>query len=122
MLNDFGKSQVTIKKIELLVAIKKNRDAHRDIFLKAQIGYRAAAIKELERMLLDARENRPIRRSIEMVEPQEHIKDYTRVISMLEMSTADEIQISEQQFSQYVLDEWGWSNQFTMSNSRYTGG
>lgn len=120
MLNDFGNSKVTVKKDELLAAIKKNRSTHRETFLEAQKGYRAAVIEELDRMLKDAREGRTIRRAVQLVEPQEHTKDYDRVIRMLEMSVADEIAITETQFSQYVLDEWGWTAAFVGSTSNYT--
>jgi hypothetical protein len=119
MLNDFGDSKVTVKKAELLAAIRKNRDGHRATFEVAQKGYRAAVIEELDRMLTDAREGRRIRRSIELVEPQDHTKDYDRVIRMLEMSTADEISVTEMQFNQFVLDEWGWTRTFVDSTSRY---
>jgi hypothetical protein len=122
MMEDFGMSKVTVKKAELLAAIRKNRDTHNTTFLSAQEGYRAQAIEELDRMLKDAREGKKIRRSVELVEPEEHTRDYDRVIRMLEMSTAEEIMITEKQFSQYVLDEWGWMRAFAQSTSRYTGG
>jgi hypothetical protein len=122
MMEDFGMSKVTVKKAELLAAIRKNRDTHNTTFLSAQEGYRAQAIEELDRMLKDAREGKKIRRSVELVEPEEHTRDYDRVIRMLEMSTAEEIMITEKQFSQYVLDEWGWMHAFAQSTSRYTGG
>ena len=40
---------------------------------------------------------------------------------MLEMSQADTVTITEQQFSQYVLDEWGWMRDFVGSTSPYNG-
>lgn len=119
MLDDFGKSQVTVKKEELLEVLKKNRENHRGMFLKAQEGYRKFAIDKLDCMLKDAREGKQIRQQIGLVEPEDHTKDYDRVIRMLEMSQADEITLSERQFSQYVLDEWGWIESFTATNSRY---
>lgn len=122
MVDEFGQSKVTVRKDELLASIRKNREGHRAEFEKAQLGYRAAIIAELDSMLDDARKGRRIRRSIELVEPQDHTKDYDRVIRMLEMSTATDIVITEQQFSQFVLDEWGWMNAFKGSTARYMGG
>lgn len=121
MLDDLGTSKVTVKKDELLAAIKKNRDGHRAAFEIAQTGYRTAVIEELDRMLKEARDGKRIRRSVELVEPQEHTKDYDRVIRMLEMSQADTISITEKQFAQYVLDEWGWTHEFIATSSRYSG-
>lgn len=42
---------VKISKKELLEALRKNRKAHRDIFLEAQDGYRFEAIKLLDKAL-----------------------------------------------------------------------
>lgn len=123
-LNDMsggaGGGRVTVKKDKLLEIMKKNRETHRAFFLKAQEGYRVMVIEELDRMLKDARNGKRIRQHVELDEPVEHTKDYDRVISMMEMSIADEITVSENQFSQYVLDEWGWSHQFTTTNSKYS--
>jgi len=121
MMSNDGMAGVTVKKDELLTVLKKNRDEHRNIFLDAQKGYREDAIKELDRMLAEARDGKAIRRQIVLVEPQDHTKDYDRVIRMLEMCTKDEIFISESEFAQYVQDDWGWKQQFTASTSGYTG-
>ncbi|HXM03797.1 MAG TPA: hypothetical protein VN939_14390 [Chthoniobacterales bacterium] len=43
-----------------------------------------------------------------MPEPVDHTADYDRVISMLEMSAQDLVQVSAEQFDQYVLDNWRW--------------
>jgi formylmethanofuran dehydrogenase subunit B len=119
MMNDFGDSKVTIKKPELLAAIIKNRAAHQAEYEEAEVGYRAAAIKALSSMLKEAKAGGTIRKTLDLVEPVSHTKDYDRVIRMLEMSTADEVSITETQFSQYVLDEWAWTALFKVSNARY---
>jgi hypothetical protein len=54
-----------------------HRDAHRELFLKAQEGYRKLVIEELDRMLADAKAGLPIRRSV-TTEPSNHVKDYDR--------------------------------------------
>jgi hypothetical protein len=41
---------------------------------------------------------------------------------MLEMSVESEIELTAQEFAQYVRDDWGWKRQFTDSlhrNTRY---
>ena len=124
MLNDFGESKVTVKKDELLAAIRKNRESHRSEFLKAQEGYREEVIKTLDRMLADVRDGRPFVQAqiMSLTMPIEHTNDYDRVIRMLEMSIAEEITVTEGQFSQYVLDDWGWKAQFTATSTRYSKG
>lgn len=112
---------VTVKKDELLAALRTNRDAHRSLFLDAQTGYREDIIKELDVMLADARNGKKIRRAVSLVEPQDHTSDYDRVIKMLEMCTKDEIFVSEREFSQFVQDDWGWKAEFVGTTSNYSG-
>jgi hypothetical protein len=120
MMDDSGTAGITVNKLELLTALKANRETHRRVFLEAQKGYREDVIQELDRMLQEAREGRRIRRAVELVEPQDHTKDYDRVIRMLEMCTKEEIFITENEFAQYVQDDWGWKQQFIGSTSNYT--
>jgi hypothetical protein len=119
MLNDFGEGKVTVKKDELLTAIRKNREEHRGMFLEAQKGYRESVIEELDKMLADARTGKDYRVFVGLTAPSDHTKDYDRVIHMLEMSTADEVSVTERQFSQFVLDEWGWKGDFVATSANY---
>lgn len=115
-----GLNVIVVKKSDLLGALKKNRDVHRSIFLEAQVGYREAVIKELDSMLADARSGRAYRKVVRLEEPQDHTRDYDRIVKMLEMSIADDVPISETEFAQYVLDDWGWKDQFIGTASSYT--
>ena len=121
MINDLGESKVTVTKVELLDAIRKNREQHKESYEAAATGYRDAAIVALGKALKEAKAGGPIVRALGIVEPTEHIKDYDRIIRMLEMSTADSISITEHQFSQYVLDEWNWKAAFVGTTSLYNG-
>lgn len=114
-----GLSYVTVNKEVLLEHIRTNRNGHRDMFLKAIEGYRAAVIKELEMSLALAKEGKSFRRVIELEEPRDHTKDYDRIIKMLELSLSKEIEITEDQFQMYVMDEWGWKDQFISTASSY---
>ncbi len=114
-----GKSGVTVKKTELLKAMRKNRSTHTATFLQAQKGYREAIIRELDVMLAEARGGKRIRRSVSLIEPEDHSKDYDRVIRMLEMSVQATIFISDHEFGCYVQDDWGWKESFTNSTQGY---
>jgi hypothetical protein len=39
---------------------------------------------------------------------------------MLEMSKEDTIELTQQEFSQYVQDDWHWKDQFLFSNMNYS--
>ena len=86
---------------------------------KAQEGYRKLVSEELDRMLGDAREGRPIQRSVTLTEPSNHIKDYDRVITMLEMSVDQTITLEAHDFDRYVMDNWDWSRFALSTNTAY---
>lgn len=118
---DFGDSKVTVNKKNLLAKIRENREKHEAEYKEALAGYRVAVIEELTRKLAQAKENKDVQHHVESVRPTEHLKEYDRVITMLEMSVSEEIIITETQLSQYVLDEWNWQGAFKATNARYSG-
>ena len=111
--------EVKVSKEALLGKLKMNRSSHREIFLKAQEGYRKKIIEELDVMMAEACIGKRIRRGFEFPEPIDQTADYDRAIAMLEMSLEDEIVLSESDFACYVLDNWGWKDMVGMTNSRY---
>lgn len=119
LVNDFGESKVTIKKAQLLETITANRTQHKNDFREAQVGFRAAALEAMKKNIELCSSGGEVKLGIALVVPIEHTKDYDRVIRMLEMSTADEIQISEQQFTMYVMDDWEWKARFVGSTALY---
>lgn len=121
MIDEHGNSVITVKKQDLLVNLRANLETHRETFLNALEGYKISVIEELELSLKEARSNKRYRKIIQLEEPRDHTKDYKRVIAMLEMSISEEIKISEVEFAQYVLDDWGWKEQFSNVTSNYVG-
>jgi hypothetical protein len=113
---------VKVKREELLTKVRANRDAHRDLFLKAQEGYRKLVIEELDRMLADAKAGRKVSRSIDLAEPVDHTFDYDRVIMMLEMSVDDTVTLDALEFNQYVMDNWEWSKLANYTNRSFAVG
>lgn len=118
---NMGMQFIRVQRIELLETLRKNRDAHRAIFEKALEQYRIEAVQELEHMLEDARKNKKIRRSVQLQEPVDQTADYDRVIMMVQMSVDATIELSQQEFSQYVMDDWAWKQQFTSTTLAYAG-
>lgn len=119
LVNDFGESKVTIKKAELLEAIEKNLTQHKTDYEEALVGFRSRAIEAMQLNLSNARMGAEVKLGIALTVPVQHVKDYERVIRMLTMSTADEIMISESQFTMYVMDDWQWKAAFVGSTAVY---
>lgn len=119
MMDDFGSSKVSIKKTELLEAVRKNRETHIADYKEAREGFEKGFLKEAEKLVVRIKEGNFDRNVINLSAPINHDKDYNLVIRMLEMSTANEISITQNQFSQFVLDEWNWKEQFSNSTMNY---
>jgi len=119
MINDLGDSKVTIRKSDLLSAILANQAKHVDEHAEAEGLYRDSLVRALKSMLRAAQAGEDVKHEIRLVRPESHAKDYARVVRMLEMCIADEITITENQFAQYVQDEWDWMRQFKAVTSSY---
>ena len=111
--------EVKIRKGELLEAVRRNRETHRDLFLKAQEGFRNTVIAELDSRLDKARRNQPFSAVLNLPEPQDHTADYDRVIRMIEMSVDDEVVLQAHEFDQYVMDNWSWARAVRSLNASY---
>jgi hypothetical protein len=111
--------KITVDKNELLAQVRANRDNHRQIFLEALEGYRQQGLRELEELVKDLRNGKTPQIVLSIDRPQDHTRDYDRVIAMLEMHKGDEFIVSETDFAQYALDDWNWKRQWALSNSGY---
>ena len=111
---------IKVNKTELLSALKENRSKHRTIFENAQMGYRKKAIELLDKALQDAREGREITTFIQLKAPIDQTSDYDRAIKMIEMCVGDIVEINEEDFACYVMDDWSWKKQFLTTNAFYT--
>lgn len=110
---------VKIKKVELLKKIQENRNEHVAEYLTAYEGYKQAVVKQLEEMLENAKNGDVRKTAVNLPVPQNHIKEYDRVIAMLLMSVENTIELTVHDFDRYVLDEWDWKEMTKMSFSTY---
>ena len=112
--------RIRVEKSKLLRILQKNRYAHHDIFIEAQKGFRKAIIEALESRLKQARDGKRVEQYLNLPEPVDRTRDYDRVISMLKMDLTDMIELSESDYSQYILDDWDWKRQFVGTNRAYS--
>ena len=112
-------NKVKIEKKKLLETLKFNRTQHEKIFNEAHSGYVEESIKLLKYEMKKAKKGEKFTTYIHITEPLNKIKDYDKIISMVDMHNEDIVELDSMQFSQYVLDDWDWKEQFTTSNSMY---
>ena len=107
-------------KQELVEIVQKNRDQHRAIFEEAVEGYRKQAVEQLEAHIVRIKRGELMHVAVSLYRPEDHTRDYDRLLKMLHMTRQAEIELSEGQFAEYVLDDWSWKRQFLTSNRMYS--
>lgn len=110
---------ITTNKTRVLGEIRKNRSQHRKIFEEAIEGYRKQMIEELEARIYALKAGRSVEHHFRFVVPEDHTKDYDRVIQMLEMEVNEEIELDERSFACYVMDDWDWRRDFISNATSY---
>ena len=111
---------VTISKDRLLDRLRENRAAHRGVFEEAVEGWRKAVEEEVQRVTELLLGGKPQNVYVSLPAPVDQTRNYNRVIAMLEEHEGEKVQLPEQDFAQYWLDDWSWKRQWMASNSDYS--
>lgn len=114
-----GLEEIRVDKNKLLKTLKKNRDAHREVFEKAMDAYKTKAIEMLNDHIERIKANAPERVVISLPMPEDHTDDYDHAIEMIEWSLDDELWLDTSEFATYVRDDWGWMKQTTATAAFY---
>lgn len=115
-----GLGSVLVDVEELKERVKQNRDQHRAAFVAAMDGYKALAIDLLEEHIGRIKDNAPERVSVSLAMPEDHTEDYDRVLEMLTWTLDAQLELTEHEFSEYVLDQWGWQREFATTAAMYS--
>jgi len=125
MRHMIGIPDMNYPKGQLLEKLKKNRDEHVVKFEAAQTAYRVAVTAACKKLLDLNEKHNDIDHSkvlAKLQRPENHVKHYDRVIQMLELTSDAEIELSQEVFTQIVLDDWDWKSRLDAiisSNSSY---
>lgn len=113
--------QITVDKSELITVVKKNRTIHEELYNEAVEGYHMDVRERLEEALRLASCNEEYITNLNMSKPQSHVKDYDKIIGMLELSNETDIVLLPHEYDMYVEDEWSWAGMSNSINTMYAG-
>src|SRR6266550_2620995 len=113
-------NKVTVQKTKLREAVAANRANHRELFLEAIEGYRLAAVALFERHIARLRANKQLREQTYLPVPADHTRDYDRILRMIDLHAAELIDISQEDFAKYVMDDWQWRREFLGTSANYS--
>jgi hypothetical protein len=112
--------KIRVEKKQLISDLKKNRSKHRAIFEQAVEGYRNLAVQQLTDHVKRIQKGKLVEVYVRLPLPEDHTRDYDRVIQMLERSLDETVFLSEADFRAYVQDDWDWKRAFLTSNATYS--
>ena len=116
---------VQINKGRLLETLRENQRKHNEAYQEAIVAFYEKFTALLEEAALGVRGkklNFAAARNTAFAEypPQGHCDEYETALKQLEYDEREIIELTAQEFSQYVLDEWGWKEQFAQSYYAHT--
>lgn len=135
---------LTFEKKFLLGKLEENRDRHQKIFNESLIAYRGEVIDTLDTLSDEFEEKiTTLIHCIEVIKkdesktddytdrnfsiadpfitkPANHLIDYDRTILMIDNCQQNDIELTEREYSQYVMDDWAWQETFMTANSGWS--
>lgn len=92
---------------------------HRSTFEEALQGWKERVLEELEKAITDAKKGREFRTYFNLPQPEDHTPEYNAVIDQIEWSENEQIELTFNQFNQFVRDDWGWKQDFLSNTAMY---
>lgn len=114
--------EIVVEKARLKQTLTENRAKHRAMFDEAIEGYRTRSIELLEEHIERIKKNKVERIMVSLPIPEDHTDDYDRALENLEWTIFDTVELSAQEFDQYVRDNWRWKQEFAATTSLYNNG
>ena len=122
---------------KLLDKVRENKDKHVKAYEEAWQGYLIELQEQLDEIVKDARASAKKMKdwkgdigehpkdiefhfSTSAHPPQSHADEYDRVIDMLAFTDIEQVTLNQQEFNQYVRDEWQWSRMFNETAGAYS--
>ena len=119
-MRSMGNRTIKVKKSDLINTLKKNQKKHIKQFGKAVVAYKREVSKQLNK-LHEKNEKGELDIRLDLVKPVNKQKNYTKIIEMFDWELDDEVELSQDEFKEYVQDEFGFAIQARLSNSTYLG-
>lgn len=109
-----------IKKQFLIDQIEVNKENHIKDYEEAVIAYAKEGEKQLKKLLKEVRGG-SLNIKLQLVSPVNKADEYDKLIEMFSWETRDEIELTRDEFNEYVLDESSFAIQSKFLNSTYRG-
>lgn len=111
---------ITADRVEVLNALRKNRETHAQEVAEARIGYVERAKKALAAKLDELASGKLSRLAFDLHMPLDMTEAYDTAIHMLELHKEATLSLDATQVQSFMEDKWDWTTEFLAVNSRYS--
>lgn len=113
-----GNRTLKIKKADLIIRIMQNKENHIDNYKKAVKAYKKQALKQLNDLLLEAANDR-LNIRLNLTSPIDNSERYDDLIEMFEWEQDKILELSQDEFRDYVQDDTNFTREAMLTNSMY---
>jgi hypothetical protein len=114
-----GSRTITVNKKNLIEKIKENKKNHIIEYEKAIIAYKKEALKQLKE-LTKLVEDGATDIKLNLTKPINATENYDNLIMTFEWEVNDEVELTQAEFNECVLDQTYFAQEAKMSNMAYT--
>jgi hypothetical protein len=116
---------IRIQKAKLVEILQQNSAKHAAAFVEAAEAWRTAQRDKLHVAIavLNSHEQAASFNfhAWHLPKPETHLEDYGRALRKLELSADDVIELTDEEYRQFVEDEWAWKRAFDHLVGTYAG-
>jgi hypothetical protein len=113
-----GNRDIKVKKFDLIEKIKKNKENHIKEYDKAVVAYKEEALRQLGKLTLKVNEG-GLDVKLDLITPVNNADNYDKILEMFEWEVEDEVVLEQDEFKEYVQDEFDFAVSAKFSNSVY---
>jgi len=113
-----GNRTIKVNKEQLIKQIKENKELHIKEFEEAKILYKEEALKQLMNLKSKVVANH-LGIHLDLITPVDNSDNYDKIIQMFEWEVEKEVELEQNEFTEYVQDETDFAVTAKMSNSAY---
>lgn len=118
-MRQFGNREINVKKEDLIQKIKENKENHIKEFDKAVVAYKEEAEKQLMKELARLNTDGALDIKLDLITPVNNADNYDKILQMFEWEQNEIVKLQQDEFREYVQDEFDFAITARMSNSAY---
>lgn len=111
---------IKVKKSDLIERIQANKEQHTKDFKAAKAAYKKEALRQLEELKRKVEEG-ALDIRLNLVSPQDVAEKYDQKAEMFQWEVADEVELTQDEFKDYVQDDFDFARTAKFANMSYTG-